>query len=317
MLRALAPVHDRLLWYVIGAAALGMAAPRAAAALQGAVPVMLAGQVAGVALTLDARRLLALVRRPWPVLAAMLVQWTVVPLAGIGLGRAIGPGVVGDGAIICAAVPAEITSSLVAVLAAGSGELAISTMATSLVLGTLLTPVWIATGLGGGAHVDRAALIGELALAVALPLVASVALRSRVPALARQATRCLDLAALSVVLVVFVAAGSARDIVASLSLLGALGVCAALQAVGYGTGLALARTLRLRRPEARALIFPIGMREFGIATAVALAVAPRSAAVAGIYGVMVMVTGPALAMWLRVGGRGRPAEGPLLHSAPR
>jgi BASS family bile acid:Na+ symporter len=245
------------------------------------------------------------------------VQWSVVPLMGIGLGRAFGAGVVGDGAVICGAVPAEITSALVAVLAAGSGELAISTMAASLALGTVLTPLWIGAGLGTSAHVDRAALIAELALAVALPLAVSVVVRSRVPAIARQAPRCLDLAALSVVLVVFVAAGSARDIVASLSLLGALGVCAALQAVGYGAGLGLARSLRLRRPEARALVFPIGMREFGIATAVALSVAPASAAVAGIYGIMVMVTGPALAMWLRVGRRGRPAPGPLLHSAPR
>ncbi|HEY6378744.1 MAG TPA: bile acid:sodium symporter [Candidatus Dormibacteraeota bacterium] len=306
-LGALGPLHDRLLWYVLLAAALGLAWPAGAARLEGAVPLMLAGQVAGVTLTLTARQLLRSVRRPRPVLVALAVQWLVIAPAGIAFGRLLGGGTVGTGVVICAVVPAEITSSLVAVLAGGSGEVGILVMAGSLALGTVLTPLLVTLGVGGSAHVDAAALTLELALCVALPLVVGVALRTRINGLAAQGARCLDLAAISVVLVVFVAAGTARDLIGSLALLGAAGACLVLQAMSYGIGLGVGRLLRLPRAVGRAVLFPMGMREFGIATAVALSVAPGSTAVAGVYGILVMVTGPALAMRLRHSAR-RAAE---------
>jgi BASS family bile acid:Na+ symporter len=299
VLTALGPLHDRLLWYVIAAAAAGVSLPDVAARLQGAVPVMLAGQVAGVTLTLTASRLLRVLRHPGPVLAALAAQWLIVAPAGMLLGRLAGSGTVGTGLVICAVAPAEITSSLVAVLAAGAGEVAVLCMASSLALGTVLTPELVTLGLQGEARVDTTALLLELALCVAVPLIAGVALRTYVSALADQGPRCLDLAAVSVVLVVFVAAGASRGIVATLSLPVAVGGCLALQGLSYAVGFGLGRLMRYPRAVRRAVVFPIGMREFGIATAVALTVAPEAAAVAGVYGILVMITGPALAMGLR------------------
>ena len=295
----LGPLHDRLLWYVIAAGALGIALPDVAGKLQGVVPVMLAGQVAGVTLTLTASRLFRVLRHPAPVLAALAAQWLIVAPAGILLGRLIGNGTVGTGVVISAAAPAEITSSLVAVLAAGAGEVAVLCMASSLALGTVLTPELVTLGLQGEARVDTPALLLELTLCVALPLVAGVALRTNVSALAGQAARCLDLAAISVVLVVFVAGGAARGIVGTLSLPAAVGACLGLQALSYAVGFVAGWVMRFPRAVRRAIIFPIGMREFGIATAVALTVTPEAAGVAGVYGVLVMITGPALAMNLR------------------
>lgn len=308
VLRALGPVHDRLLWYVLAAAALGLGLGDNATRLAPAVPVFLAGQVAGVALTLDVRRLVAVARRPAALVAALAVQWSVLPLAGIGLSHLASAPRLGVGTVIAAASPAEITSALVAVLAGGSGEVAVALMVGSLTLGTVLTPAWVATALGSGTRVGAGALIGELALCVALPLVVSLALRQRfAPALATRAGWCLDLSALSVVLVVVVAAGEARDLVGSPTVVEALGLCAALQAAGYASGAAVGRLLRLPRSTRRALLFPVGMREFGITATVALAVRPDAAAIAGIYGVLVMVSGPALAMRLRLGDRRRRA----------
>ncbi len=309
ILVALGPLHDRLLWYVIAAGGLGAALPGVAARLQGAVPLMLAGQVTGVTLTLSAGRLLRVLRRPGVLLGALAVQWAVVAPAGILVGRALGTGTVGSGTVVCAAVPAEITSSLVAVLAAGSGELAVALMAGSLALGAVLTPLFVEAGLGGRAHVDVAALLVELGLCVALPLVAGITLRSTVPALSRQAPRCLDLAALSVVLVVFVAGGSAHELLGTWDLPAAAGAALLLQALGYGAGIGFGAALRLPRASRRAVLFPMGMREFGMAVAVSLTVAPETAAVGGVYGVLVMVTGPALAARLRAIRRGRDRDG--------
>lgn len=291
-------LHERLLLYVVVAAVAGIVASPWATALNGTVPILLGGQVAGVALTLTARRLVGALRRPVPLLAALVVHWGVLAPLGIGLGHLIGTNPVGTGVLICAVCPAEITSSLVGVLAGGSGATAVSLMAATLLTGTVLTPLWVRTGLNG-ASVDARALLVELALCVAMPLVVGVTVRTRVPAMAGQAARCLDLAAVSVVLVVFVAAGSARDVVLSRALPGAVAACLLLQAACYAAGTAVGVVLRLPTATRRAVLFPLGMREFGVATAVALTVAPSAAGVAGIYGILVMVTGPALAQRLR------------------
>lgn len=299
VIRALAPFHDRLVLYVTLAGAAGLALPGAARSMDGLVPVFLAGQVVGVASTVDAGRLVAVGRRPQAALAALAVQWTLLPLSGLLLGALLAPGAVRDGAVICAVVPAEITSALVAVLAGASGELALAAMVGSLALGCVLTPFWVRTALGGGVPVDEGGLIAELALSVALPLVVGVGARAAVPSVGRLRARSLDLSAVSVVAVVFVAAGSARSLLGSLGLPATIGLCLLLQAIGYAGGAAVGGALRLPRPERRALLFPLGMREFGIATAVALAVSPDAAAVGGVYGILVMLTGPGLAGWLR------------------
>jgi BASS family bile acid:Na+ symporter len=297
--RLAGPIHDRLIVYVAAAAAAGLLLPAVADRLAGAVPYLVGGQVLGVALTLTLGQFAVVARRPLPVLLALAAQWTVLPLAGVALFNVTSDPTLRNGALIVAVAPAEITSALVALLAAGSGAAAIACMAGSLALGTVLTPLWVSAVLGPGAHVDRLALIAELALSVAVPLLVGVSLRTRWPDLHRLRSRALDLSAVCVVLVVFVSVGSARGFVLSASLLPCVGVCAALLLIGYGVGLAVAWPWRHHPRMWRALVFPVGMREFGIAAVVALAVSPGSVGVAGVYGAMLMVTAPALARRLR------------------
>lgn len=302
------PVHDRLLWYVIGAAVLGLLLPGWAIAIQWAVPVMLAGQVIGVALTLTIDEFAGVVQRSWVVAAALLIQWSAMPLAGIALLHFAPDRTVGQGAFIVSVAPSEITSALVAIVAGGSGALAASCMAGSLLLSTILTPLWLAAVLGPAARVDEWGLVSELLLSVTLPLLLGVVLRTRVPALARHRGRCLDVAAISVLLVVFVGAGSARRLPVSGVLIAAAAACVFIAVMGYAVGQGLGRLLGLPLHEKRAVLFPVGMREFGVATAVAVAVDPPAAAVAGLYGIVIMAGASAVVAVVaphRVGRRPR------------
>jgi bile acid:Na+ symporter, BASS family len=293
------PIHDRLIVYVAAAVAAGLLLPSVAHRLSGGVPYMLGGQVLGVALTLRFGQFAVVARRPLPVGLALAVQWTVLPLAGVGLFNVISDPTLRNGALIVAVAPAEISSALVALLAAGSGAVAITCMVGSLALGAVLTPLWVGTVLGPGSHLDRPALIAELTLSVAVPLFVGVSLRTWWPGLHRLRSRALDLSAACVVLIVFVSVGSTRAFVLSPSLLPCIGLCAVLLLIGYGVGLALAWPWRHHAHLWRALVFPVGMREFGIAAAVALAVSPGAVGVAGVYGAMLMITAPALARLLR------------------
>jgi len=297
--RIAGPIHDRLVVYVLVAAVAGLLAPDAASRLSAGVPYMLAGQVLGVALTLTVGQFATVARRPLPVLLALGAQWTVLPLAGVALLHAGGSADLRDGALIVAVAPAEITSALVALLAGGSGAVATLCMAGSLLLGTVLTPLWVSAVLGPGAHVDGQTLILELALAVALPLIIGVGLRTSLPGLGRLRSRALDLSAISVVLVVFVSVGSARTLLFSTSLLEGLALCAILLLAGYALGLVIGRPWRRDAHLTRALLFPVAMREFGIAATVALAVSPRSLGFIGLYGLTLMVTAPTVARLIR------------------
>ncbi len=69
--------------------------------------------------------------------------------------------------------------------------------------------------------------------------------------------------------------------------------------MGYALGFAVAWPWRHHAHIWRALMFPVGMREFGIAAAFALAVSPGAVGVAGIYGALLMITAPAVARRLR------------------
>jgi bile acid:Na+ symporter, BASS family len=293
------PIHDRLIGYVAAAVAAGLLLPSVANRLSGGVPYMLGGQVLGVALTLRFGQFAVVARRPLPLVLALAVQWTVLPLAAVGLFNVISDPTLRNGALIVAVAPAEISSALVALVAAGSGAVAITCMVGSLALGTVLTPLWVGTVLGPGSHLDRPALIAELTLSVAVPLFVGVSLRTWWPGLHRLRSRALDISAACVVLIVFVSVGSARAFVLSASLLPCIGWCAVLLLIGYGVGLALAWPWRHHAQLWRALVFPVGMREFGTAAAVALAVSPGAVGVAGVYGAMPMITAPALARLLR------------------
>jgi predicted Na+-dependent transporter len=280
------PLHQMLAPLVVLAAGLGVALPDAARTLRPGVPAMLAGQVAGVALTITARQLSPVLRQFRRLLIALGVQWTVIPLVGVGLYHWAGGNPVGQGALITAAAPAEITSALVAVVAGADAATAAALMTASVALGCVLTPLWLLAL--GHAGVSPGELVPELVLSVALPLAAGVTVRSRYAGVGAYPSRFLDLSGISLLLVVFVGAGYARPLFTSARIGQAIAFAAVLvvsgAAVGTATGVRAARSTPIRL----AVAYPIAMREFGIATAVALLVAPRAAGFGGLYGLMMM-----------------------------
>ncbi len=94
---------------------------------------------------------------------------------------------------------------------------------------------------------------------------------------------------------VFVGAGSARATLQGDRAIEAVIICLILVLVGGALGMMTGFLLRLQRADRTAVLFPIGMREFGVATAVALVVAPRAVGIAGLYGIVIMASSAALA----------------------
>jgi BASS family bile acid:Na+ symporter len=300
--RALHPVRHRLLPWVVLAVGVGLAVPRASGTMVPVVPVLLAGQVLGVSLSLTPADFRAAARRVHLVGAALLLEWTVLPGLAVLSSRVIPSRELASGVVICAIAPAEITSGLMAAVAGGDAALATSIMAGSLALATVLVPLWLGVALGGTARFAPLPLVGELGLSVLAPLLAGVLLRARFPRLARHRHLFLDLSAACLVVVVLAGMGPARPALFSAKFLPIVLLAAAVLLAGGALGWGLGRTLYLPHRTATAVGFPVAIREFGVAIAVAVAVLPRAAAVAGVYGILMVAGAGTVAAWL-----GRPA----------
>ena len=292
VVRTLHPVRHRLLPWVLVAAVVGVLLPQSTTALNPLVPVFLAGQVLGVALNLTPSEVRAAGRQLPLIGTALICQWTLLPAFGLVLHLVAPTPVLAAGILICAIAPSEITSGLMATIAGGDTAIATACMAGSLALSVVLTPLWLEVGLGPSAHFDALGLAVELVLSVLLPLVVGVSLRAVLPRLAQWRHHFLDLSAFCLVLVVLAGTASARQVLLSSSIIVALGLVVGLLFWGGAVGLGLGRLMRLSHRRATAVGFPIGIREFGVAIAVSVAVRPGASAVGGVYGiVMVAVAG--------------------------
>lgn len=196
--------------------------------------------------------------------------------------------------------PCEIASVATTALAGGeaaaaAGVLIGSTFATV----TLAAPVL--TFKAGHASFSAGSIIENLAVVVALPLAAGIAVRAWPGPTAR---------ALATERAETIASGTALAAVAALVALvaaevhltaGYASVAAALVLFLAGSA-ALGRALGVRaaRPTGSALLLTTSMRDFAIAAALATsAFGPSAAAPLGVYGVMVLIWGTAAAGLLR------------------
>jgi predicted Na+-dependent transporter len=174
-----------------------------------------------------------------------------------------------------------------------------STVLTVTAAGPVLT---LEAGQAARGGAGPGQIIASLALVVALPLAAGIALRARAPWPALRARmpwragRAASVTALAAVaaLVALIAAEVRLSV-------GYLAVAVAL--IVFLAGSALAGRLlgaRARRPAAIAVLLTTSMRDFAIAAGLAAAAfGPAAAAPLGLYGVLVMVWGTAAAGLLR------------------
>lgn len=277
---------------VLAAAALGVGVPgpgrRADAA--GALLVTLAVLVfcTGASMTFGE---MAAVRAAGRRLAVVLAVSTAGLPVLAWLASHLVTGAAARGGVLAAGVaPAEVASVALTALAGGeaalaAGLLAASTMLTVLLAGPIL-------GLAGArSAVSPAGLLGTLALVVALPLLAGSALRTLDPYRGREqpALRLLGTASLLVLLWE----------VASQLRLGAGDVRVLLALLAYLAGAAgLGWLLALGTPPGRrtAIVLPVAMRDFAVAAGVAAsAFGAPAAAPLGIYGLLVLLFGTAMA----------------------
>lgn len=279
--------------WVLAAVAAGLALP-----LPGAdrlvLPVLFV-MVGSISLTLDTRDLR---RVPWRLVALVTLAGAALPAAGWLLGRSLGleSGLL-LGLVLFLAAPPELTTPVLTRISWGDTPLSAATLVAGSLLAMVVAP--LAVGLAGDA-VAMAPLAVSLAWGVVLPMGLAVLARARWrPAVARRDEDWPILSAAMLVLVMYLVASDARGALlaapgeAGWALAAGLPVLLVGGAIGWWLGRGGAR--------GRAAMFSLGVRDFAVAAALAVASGlPAEAAVAPLaLGLVELVAAAGVAGWMR------------------
>jgi bile acid:Na+ symporter, BASS family len=303
-------VADRLagalLPLALAAVALALLVPSQEIATRG--DLLLAALVVLTALGIAPHELWDLRTRWQAVLALSLAPFLVlVPLAWVLSRLFASP--VREGVLTLGLSSTEVAAVGLVALAGGDAALALGALAGSLIASATLGPLLIGLLAADAASTDTGALLGRFALVVLIPLAAGVAARSAAPRVPRGEPWY---AAGSTVAVAALIYAALSDTSAGDHLAPALAASTAFLAVS--ALLALAAACVVSPSQRSAVGLAAALRDFAVAATLATqAFGPSAATVAGIYGVLMLITGALTATTLRGSAprtqtRGEPAD---------
>ena len=307
---------------VLAAAIIGLSVQRPLAwlAARQGINVLLAVLVFATAVTIEPAALRRAAAAWQRLLVALVLGATVLPALSWAVARMVPAGPLRNGVLTVGLAPCEIASVATTAMARGEAAIAAGALIGSTVIAVAIAGPILALE-AGHAGFSPGGVIANLALVVALPLAAGLALRASAGPAAdvheEGASTHIAWRAWSATARALVTPRAQRA--ASHVALAAVAALVALIAsevhlsAGYATVAAalvvfllasavIGRLLGLRapRPVAAALLLATSMRDFAIAAGLATAAfGPAAAAPLGLYGILVLVWGTAAAGALR------------------
>jgi predicted Na+-dependent transporter len=235
------------------------------------------------------------VRTSWRrLLAVLVVGITVLPCLSWSVSRLVAPGSLRDGILTVGLAPCEIASVATTVMAGGEAAFAAGILIGSTVATVALSGLILGLEVGS-ASIDPWHILVNLLLVVAVPLAAGLTLRALTPIGPRVEHAAMITVTVVVACLVALIAAEIHLSSRYVSVAGALVVFLAASAC---IGSVLGRGAR--RPVRSATLLTTSMRDFAIAAGLAAAAfGPAAAAPLGLYGILVLVWGTAVAGTLR------------------
>jgi len=228
------------------------------------------------------------------LVAALVMGVTLLPATSWLASRLVAAGSLREGVMAIGIAPCEIASVATTALAGGEAALAAAVLIGSTALCVALAGPILSFEVTQ-AHVHALHILFNLAIVVALPLVAGLATGAKARLSERQDSQASSTAIAALVGLVALVAAQVHLGVAYLAVLGAIALIVVVSAL---FGAALGRTTG--RSRATSLLLTTSMRDFAIAAGLASAAfGPSAAAPLGLYGVVVIIWGTAVAGRLR------------------
>ena len=253
----------------------------------------------GMGVTLRADQFRDVLRRPRLVALGAAMQFGIMPLAAWLIGHLMGlPPAPLAGLVLVGASPGGTASNVICYLARGDVALSITLTTVSTLLAVVLTPLLTLLYVGQRVPVPAWDMLVSILQVVLVPVALGVLVNrlagERLGGL-RRVFPLISVAAIVLIIAIIVALNRGS--------LGAMGLAAAVavvlhNAVGLGSGYALARLVGEDETRARTLAIEVGMQNSGLAVALAVKYFSAAAALPGaVFSVWHNLSGSALAAW--------------------
>lgn len=219
----------------------------------------------GMGITLLPQDFKDVFKTPIPVLAGVILQYTVMPLSGWGIGILLDlPTPLATGLIVVSCCPGGVASNVITYLAKGDLALSVSMTASSTILSVFMTPILTLLLIGQGVQASAGGLFFDTFQVVILPVALGVLLNSYLPKLAKGMQTVSPLiAVILITMIVSSILGAGREkIIQSAGIL-ILGVVS-LHASGFFFGYVLSWLLIRNRKTARTISIEVGMQNSGL-----------------------------------------------------
>ena len=290
--------------WVAGACGLALVAPELFTWFHG--PLIVAGLAVimlGMGMTLSLADFTRVATRPLAVVAGVIAQFLIMPLAGWGIATAFGlPAPFAVGLILVACCPGGTASNVVAYIARADVALSVVMTTCSTLAAVALTPLLTQALAGRFVTVDTLGLFVSTVQVVVLPVAAGVILNRFAPAVVRGVLPAAPL--VSVLLIALVCGSIIGQNAATVreSGLRLLAAIVLVHAAGFALGYGFARLLGFPIVTARTISIETGMQNSGLGVVLArrhFAAEPLTAVPGAISALVHSVLGSLLAAWWR------------------
>lgn len=224
----------------------------------------------GMGLTLKPSDFKVVFSRPKDVVLGCVSQFVLMPLLAFLLTKAFQlPPELAIGVILVGTCPGGTSSNVMTYLSKGDVALSVGMTAVSTILAPLLTPLLTLLYAGQRINVDVVSMFLSIIKVVLLPIVAGFVINHFFQDASQKVVRIMPLVSTTAIVAIVAAVVSANSANIFASGLLILAVVILHNLLGYATGYAVGKLLKLDRTKCRAISIEVGMQNSGLATTLA------------------------------------------------
>ncbi|MBW0435381.1 bile acid:sodium symporter family protein [Leptospira yasudae] len=219
----------------------------------------------GMGITLLPQDFRDVFQTPVPVLAGVILQYTVMPLSGWGIGILLDlPAPLATGLIVVSCCPGGVASNVITYLAKGDLALSVSMTASSTILSVFMTPLLTLLLIGKGVEASASGLFFDTFQVVILPVALGVLLNFYLPEISKRIQTVSPLiAVLLITMIVSSILGAGREKI--LQSAGRLIVAVVgLHSSGFFFGYILSWFFIRKQKTSRTISIEVGMQNSGL-----------------------------------------------------
>jgi BASS family bile acid:Na+ symporter len=232
-------------------------------------------------------------QNPQPIALAIIIQFSVMPLAAVLLAKAFG---LSDdltiGMVIVGACAGGTASNVMTYLARGDVALSVSMTLASTLWGVMATPLIISVMAGESVQIDSLAILFSLIKMVLIPILAGVLITHYQPKFAHKINKYLaDIASGLILLIIAIIVALNADEISTLGY-GVFAAVALHNIIGLISGYMAGKLTRQTEVTCRTLAIEIGMQNSGLGVALALKY----------FGPLAALPGAVFSIWHNISG---------------